>query len=121
MGTLRAPSNAHTDQARGDNDIVPPPARAGNSYLWRAVIALIGLGANLPDDAIYPILVHDSEGHKLASPNKYVLTFPEGQLPPVGAFWSVTLYDGVSRRARAARDPVSRGEASGCAWQAAVP
>lgn len=65
----------------------------GNDYLWRATVALIGLGANAPDDAIYPMLVVDSEGNKLASPGKYELTFPEGQLPPVGAFWSITLYD----------------------------
>ena len=76
-------------------------ARPGVNYLKRAIVAFAALGANQPADAVYPVLLSDSQGNKLASPDKYVVTFPEGQLPPVGAFWSLTLYDGVSRRAPA--------------------
>jgi hypothetical protein len=65
----------------------------GNYYLKRAIIAQQGLGANLPDDAIYPLNLADSTGRPLDGANKYTLHFAKGQLPPVDAFWSVTLYD----------------------------
>lgn len=65
----------------------------GTSYLRRAVVALAGLGANLPEDAIYPAAFLDSEGKPVESPNKYVLHFEKGQTPPAGAFWSLTMYD----------------------------
>jgi hypothetical protein len=67
-------------------------------------VALLGLGANQPEDAIYPIALADADGKKIASPTKYTLTFSKGQLPPVGAFWSITMYDaGERRRGRDAR------------------
>ncbi|HWU86931.1 MAG TPA: DUF1254 domain-containing protein [Kofleriaceae bacterium] len=65
----------------------------GASYLRRAIIALIGLGANLPEDAIYPTAYVDSTNTPLDSDKRYTLRFKDGQLPPVNAFWSVTLYD----------------------------
>jgi len=65
----------------------------GNYYLKRAMVAQFGLGANLPEDAIYPINLGDSTGKPLDGANKYVLHFEAGQEPPVDAFWSVTLYD----------------------------
>jgi hypothetical protein len=65
----------------------------GNDYLKRAVVAMIGLGANQPEDAVYPMCVSDSEGRPLEGSNRYVLHFAEGGLPPVRAFWSVTMYD----------------------------
>lgn len=65
----------------------------GTDYLWRAVVALIGLGANLPDDAVYPRATKDAEGQPLSGANEYVVRFAKGQLPPVGAFWSITLYN----------------------------
>jgi hypothetical protein len=65
----------------------------GNYYLKRAIIAQQGLGANLVEDAIYPLNLADSEGKPLDGANKYVLRFEKGQTPPVNAFWSVTLYD----------------------------
>jgi len=65
----------------------------GNYYLKRAQVAMIGLGANLPEDAIYPINIGDSEGKPLTRSSKYVLHFSKAELPPVNAFWSVTLYD----------------------------
>jgi hypothetical protein len=65
----------------------------GNYYLKRAIIALVGLGANQPDDAVYPLLLSDADGKPLTGDNKYVLHFTKDELPPVGAFWSLTMYD----------------------------
>jgi hypothetical protein len=65
----------------------------GNYYLKRAIVAKIGLGANQPEDAIYPLCISDAEGKPLQGENKYVLRFAKSQLPPVGAFWSITMYD----------------------------
>jgi hypothetical protein len=65
----------------------------GNYYLKRAMVAQLGLGANLPDDAIYPLNIADESGKPLDGANKYVLHFEKTDMPPVDAFWSVTLYD----------------------------
>ncbi len=65
----------------------------GNYYLKRAIVAMVGLGANQPDDAIYPLAVHDADGKVLTGEQKYVLRFEKSELPPVNAFWSVTMYD----------------------------
>jgi len=65
----------------------------GNYYLKRAIITQWGLGANLPEDAIYPNNLGDESGKPLVGSNKYTLHFDKGQTPPVDAFWSVTLYD----------------------------
>jgi hypothetical protein len=65
----------------------------GNYYLKRAIVASMGLGANLPEDAIYPLNLGDQEGRPLDGANKYTLHFDKAALPPVDAFWSVTLYD----------------------------
>lgn len=65
----------------------------GNYYLKRALVAQVGLGANLPEDAIYPINLADESGKPLDGNNKYTLRFEKGATPPAGAFWSITLYD----------------------------
>ena len=65
----------------------------GNYYLKRAIVAQVGLGANLPEDAIYPLNLADNTGKPLDGANAYVLHFDKGATPPVNAFWSVTLYD----------------------------
>jgi hypothetical protein len=65
----------------------------GNSYFRRAAVAMVGLGANTPEDAIYPLTFVDSEGKPLDSANKYVLRLKKDEIPPVDAFWSLTLYD----------------------------
>jgi hypothetical protein len=65
----------------------------GTSYLRRALVALAGLGCNLPEDAVYPTAFVDGEGQPLHGENKYVLHFEPGQTPPANAFWSLTMYD----------------------------
>ncbi|HXE88919.1 MAG TPA: DUF1214 domain-containing protein, partial [Hyphomicrobiaceae bacterium] len=65
----------------------------GNYYLKRAIVAQQGLGANLPQDAIYPLSLGDQAGRPLDGANKYAIRFDKATLPPVDAFWSVTLYD----------------------------
>lgn len=65
----------------------------GNYYLKRAIVAQVGLGANLPEDAIYPLNLGDEDGAPLTGTNKYVIHFDKGATPPVNAFWSITLYD----------------------------
>jgi len=65
----------------------------GNYYVKRAIIAMIGLGANQPEDAIYPLNVGDVDGKPVMAENKHILHFSKDELPPVGAFWSLTMYD----------------------------
>jgi len=65
----------------------------GNFYFKRAIIAMTGLGANQTLDAIYPLAVSDSEGKPIMGENKYIMHFDKDDLPPVKAFWSLTMYD----------------------------
>jgi hypothetical protein len=65
----------------------------GNFYAKRAIVAMVGLGANSAEDAVYPILLADADGKPLTGDNNYVLHFDKDDLPPVHAFWSVTMYD----------------------------
>ncbi len=64
-----------------------------NYYLKRAIVTQFGLGANLPEDAIYPLNLGDSEGKPPDGTNNYTIHFEKEQIPPVQAFWSITLYD----------------------------
>jgi hypothetical protein len=87
----------------------------GNAYLKRAVIAMGGLGANPPEDAVYPVAITDSDGGPLLGEHAYQLHFESGALPPTSAFWSVTMYDGdgftvpnsLERYALGDRDPLT--------------
>ena len=65
----------------------------GNYYLKRAIVTQLGLGANLPEDAIYPLNLGDETGKPLDGANKYAIHFGKAEMPPVDAFWSITLYD----------------------------
>ena len=103
----RALERASTDVFKAMQAKLPTLARAvngwemntdtmgvyGNNYLKRAIVAQFGLGANLPEDMVYSINVGDADGKPLTGANKYVLRFTKNEIPPVGAFWSVTLYD----------------------------
>jgi hypothetical protein len=65
----------------------------GNYYLKRALVTQLGLGANLPEDAIYPLNLADDTGKPLDGTSNYTIHFDKSQIPPVEAFWSITLYD----------------------------
>jgi hypothetical protein len=78
-------------------DIMYDLGRYKTNYLLRAVVAMIGLGANLPEDALYPRATRDAEGQPLVGSNRYIIRFPNDQLPPVGAFWSLTMYNAKHR------------------------
>ncbi|MEU8619150.1 DUF1254 domain-containing protein [Streptomyces sp. NPDC048623] len=65
----------------------------GTDYLQRAAVTLVGLGANLPQDAVYPMCRVDADGEPLHGDNRYQLHFPADGLPPVNAFWSLTMYN----------------------------
>jgi len=65
----------------------------GNHYLKRATLAMVGLGSNPAEDAIYPLTFADADGKPLNGESDYVLHFDRHELPPVEAFWSVTVYD----------------------------
>jgi hypothetical protein len=65
----------------------------GTDYFMRALVTAIGLGANRPQDAIYPTGLKDGDGKAYDGANKYVLHFEKGQMPPVSGFWSLTMYD----------------------------
>ncbi len=66
----------------------------GTDYLQRALVTVIGLGANRPQDAIYPTGAKDGSGDDFdAASKKYVMHFDKGQMPPVNGFWSLTMYD----------------------------
>jgi hypothetical protein len=76
-----------------------PPMILGNfgtDYGARAVVALSGLGANLPADAVYPTTYVDGDSKPLNGANRYVLHFDKDETPPVNAFWSVTMYNADS-------------------------
>jgi hypothetical protein len=91
-----------------------PVGTYGTDYLRRAMIASSGLGANVLEDAVYPGAFADADGRPLESSQRYVIHFEPRQLPPVRAFWSLTLYNDrqffadnpIDRYAIGDRDPL---------------
>jgi hypothetical protein len=65
----------------------------GTNYIQRALITAIGLGANRPEDAVYPTSTGPDILQKYDGSKKYVMRFKKGELPPVNGFWSLTMYD----------------------------
>lgn len=66
----------------------------GTDYIQRALITAIGLGANRPQDAVYPTSQKDASGNDYdGAAKKYVMHIDKGQMPPVNGFWSLTMYD----------------------------
>ncbi len=65
----------------------------GTDYLQRALITAIGLGANRPQDAVYPTSEAAADGKPYDGTKKYVMHFDNGNLPPVEGFWSLTMYN----------------------------
>lgn len=68
--------------------------RYGTDYDTRVGVAWVGLGADLPEDTIYPTAFNDGDGNPLDSANKYVMHYDKGTLPPTNATWSISQYKG---------------------------
>jgi hypothetical protein len=64
-----------------------------NNYLYRMAAAVLGIYGNSKAEAMYPVYYTDARGQNLDGANRYTLRFAQGQLPPVNAFWSLTMYD----------------------------
>jgi hypothetical protein len=65
----------------------------GTNYAIRAGVAMIGLGALTPAEAVYPNTRYDSQMRLLSGENRYRIHFEANEIPPVDAFWSLTMYD----------------------------
>jgi hypothetical protein len=66
----------------------------GNNYLYRMAAAILGIFGNSKAEAMYPLYTIDDTNEKLdAAMGRYTLRFAPGELPPVNAFWSVTMYN----------------------------
>ena len=63
-----------------------------NNYLYRMAAAVVGIYGNSKQEAIYPVYTVDDGGNPLEGSNRYTLRFAAGELPPVDAFWSLTMY-----------------------------
>jgi hypothetical protein len=74
-------------------DVFGTRAFLKNNYLYRMAAAVLGIYGNSKQEAIYPIYTVDAEGKKLDGANRYSVRFAPGQLPPVNAFWSLTMYE----------------------------
>ena len=61
--------------------------------MTRAGVAYAGLGANTIEDAVYPTAFADADGKPFSSESRYILHFNKDQIPPVRAFWSLTMYN----------------------------
>ena len=86
---------AHKDKAGNVENgwiVTTKTGKYGANYLQKAFIAAVGLGANLPQDAIYPMTNVDIDGQQLNGDNDYVIHFDKGKTPPVKGFWSLTMY-----------------------------
>lgn len=78
-------------------DYPAPMGNYGDDYLLRSAVAWKFIYTNSPEEALYLIANVDSNGEPLTGKNNYVLHFPSGQLPPVEAFWSITMYHADTR------------------------
>ena len=96
LATLQAAAKKAGTVVNGWNQLPHNLANFGTDYGTRAVVALIGFGANLEADAIYPSAYVDGDGQPLNGANRYTLHFDKGQTPPAKAFWSITMYDAQS-------------------------
>ena len=64
-----------------------------NNYLYRMAAAIVGIYGNSKKEAMYPIYSIDADGAPLDGTNAYTLTFGKNSIPPVNAFWSLTMYE----------------------------
>ena len=71
--------------------------RFGTDWLLRAGVVLDQRNVTVPEEALYPLGRVDNDGAALDGANAYRIHFAPGQLPPVGGFWSITIYDDAGR------------------------
>lgn len=64
-----------------------------NNYMKRLSAAVLGIYGNSKEEAMYPVYFVDAGKQKLDGSNRYTLRFTANQLPPVNAFWSLTMYE----------------------------
>jgi hypothetical protein len=74
-------------------DLFGTRAYLKNNYLYRMAGAVLGIYGNSKQEAMYPVYALDAAGQKLDGANRYIVRFAPGELPPVNAFWSLTMYD----------------------------
>jgi hypothetical protein len=74
-------------------DLFGTRAYLKNNYLYRMAGAVLGIYGNSKEEAMYPVYAIDEAGQKLDGVNQYTVRFASGQLPPVNAFWSLTMYE----------------------------
>ena len=87
--------------------------RYGTQYPYRAGWTFYGVGGNLAEDAVYPFGETQADGKPFHGAHKYELHFTQKQIPPVNAFWSVTLYDKDSYLVTNAINRYALGDRSG--------
>ena len=90
--------------------------RYGTRYAYRAAWTFFGVGGNLIEDACYPLATTDGNGEPLDSAHRYTLHFDHDALPPVNAFWSLTMYDPESYLVANAIDRYALGDRSGLSY-----
>jgi hypothetical protein len=73
-------------------DVFGTRAFLKNDYMKRMTAAVLGIYGNSKEEAVYPVYFVDADGKKLDGAHRYTLRFVQGQLPPVHAFWSLTMY-----------------------------
>jgi hypothetical protein len=74
-------------------DVFGTRAYLKNNYLYRMAAAVLGIYGNSKEEAMYPFYAEDESKQKLTGVNRYTVHFAPGQLPPVHAFWSLTMYE----------------------------
>jgi hypothetical protein len=74
-------------------DVFGTRAYLKGNYLYRMAAAVLGIYGNSKQEAMYPVYYVDAKKQKLDGTNSYTVHFAPGQLPPVNAFWSLTMYD----------------------------
>jgi hypothetical protein len=75
------------------NDVFGTREHLKNNYLYRMTAAILGIFGNTAAEAMYPMYSVDADGQPLTGAKRYTCRFEPGQLPPVNAFFSLTMYD----------------------------
>lgn len=88
------------------NDVFGSREFLKNNYLYRMAAAVLGIWGNSAKEAIYPSYYVDAQGKPLNGSNRYTIHFDADKLPPVNAFWSLTMYE--LPESLLAKNPINR-------------